>query len=129
MKNKNTTNYISSLYGNNVDFNKLMLLILIQLFEPPDNYLKVRNATFESVIFEQLNLGNNSNDWMNIKSDIQLIFKNLNYSDLETFYSYINFLWYSSLPFFDVQNYTAGGATQTNKNVKNLKNRFTQNWQ
>jgi hypothetical protein len=114
------------MYGKNVGFSKLMLLILIQLCKPPDSYLKVRNTTFESVIFEQLNLGNNSTDWMNLKSEIQLIFQNLNYSDSQPFYSYINFLWYSSLPCFDVQNYTAGAAN-INKNVMNLKNRSIQN--
>ena len=93
--NKNSTNFISGIYGNNVDFDKLMLLILIQICKPPDSYLKVRNTTLESVISEQLNLEKSSNDWMNLKSEIQSIFKNLNYSDLETFDSYINFIWYS----------------------------------
>ena len=127
MMNKNSTNYISGIFGDNVDFSKLMLLILIQLCEPPDSYLKVRNTTFESVIFEQLNLENTSTGWMNLKSEIQSIFENLTYSDMEPFNSYINFLWYSSLPCFDVQNYTAG-ATKTNKNLMNLKNKFIHNW-
>jgi len=119
MLNESSKNYISSIYGENVDFSKLLLLILIQLCKPPDSYLKVRNATFESVIFEQLKLGNNSSDWLNLKSEIQLIFQNLNYTDSEPFTSYINFLWYSSLPCFDVQNYTAGDIKKCNESFNN----------
>jgi len=96
---------ISGLFGENVDFRKLLGLVVLQAFKNPDNYIKVKTKNILQVMSEKLNLINN---WSSLKSDYQSIFEKLNKSDEKTFYYYMNFMWYSSLPCFDVENFTAG---------------------
>jgi hypothetical protein len=109
LENNIITKNIADVFGSNVNFAKLIELILSLTFKNPDNYYKVKNKNIMDVISERLNLTTNVTDWSNLKSEIKSIYKNLNNSNSEKpFIFVLNSLWYSSLPCFDVQNITAG---------------------
>ena len=99
---------IFRLFGDNVDFFTLLKLVVAQIYRTPDDYFNIKGKTLVESIAAQLTPDNYSANFSQSKSEFQSILKNLNNSNEEPFYAYLNFLWYSSLPCFDVENITAG---------------------
>jgi hypothetical protein len=110
MESHSTTKIIAGLFGENMNFSKLKEFILSLVFKNPDDYYKVKDKKFLEVISEQFNLTKNVTNWSNLKWEMQSIFEKLNNSNEKPFYFILNFMWFSSLPCFDVQNMTAGNT-------------------
>ena len=115
--NKSALPIIYGLFGNNVDFRTLLDLVVLQVFENPDNLLRIRPKDLLQVITEELTP---ENSWSDTKSKYQSIFQKLNSSDEVTFYAYLSFVWYSSLPCFDVENFTSGIECKLTLSLKSL---------
>jgi len=110
----NVNKVITGLFGENVNFSTLLGLVVAQIYRKPDDYFKVDSKSLEEVITEKLTQENDCKNCSKTKLEYQSILKNLNNSDEEPFYAYMNFLWYSRLPCFDVPNLTAGARCQKN---------------
>jgi hypothetical protein len=100
-----TEMYFTDLFGFNVDQDELNKLILMQIFKNPEKYMKVfRNKNnFGALISEALH---NSSNVSTDKLKLQSTFKKFIMSE-KVFYAYFSFLWFSSLPCFDIANFTA----------------------
>jgi hypothetical protein len=97
--------YFADTFGTDMNVSSLFELISIQLYKTPDKYLPFLQGSnnFESMIEATLEGFSNISQK---KIEIQSNFKQLNMS-MEGFRAYFSFLWYSSLPCFDVTNITA----------------------
>ena len=87
-----------------IDHLILTTLATLHIFKSPDNLMRVFNKTFENIISEQL-----ENSTLSIrnfsKTDLIATFKKLNL--VKGFDQYFSFLWFSSLPCFDIKDFTA----------------------
>jgi len=95
--------YFTDNFGINMNVSEMFDLISTQLYKTPDKYLKLQGGNFESIIKAALE---GSLNISHKKSRMQANFRQLNMSK-EGFGAYFSFLWYSSLPCFDVTNITA----------------------
>ena len=91
--------FLAGTFGIDMSITDLFQLISTQLYKTPDKYLKLTaGKNFESLINAALEGSSNISQ---TKLEMQSNFKKLNMSN-EGFRAYFSFLWYSSLPCFDV---------------------------
>ncbi len=93
---------VFGLFGKNANFSTLLDLVKLQVSKNPDDFLQIRNKNLVKVISEKLTIGDSE------KLFYKSIFKRLKNSDEDTFDAFMNFVWYSSMPCYDVENFTAG---------------------
>ncbi len=97
--------YFTDLFGSNISTEDVFRLIFMQLLRNPEKYLKLSLSknNFETLISDAVEYTANFSEE---KLNLQSTFSKLNMSE-KVFSSYFSFLWYSSLPCFDIANLTA----------------------
>ena len=95
------------MFGGQISGDVFDCLINLQLYKSPDSFLKIDSQNSESQLYEFLKGGGGEKleSLAQKKAEIKSVFQKL---DLSTYFEkYFSLLWYSSLPCFDVQNYTS----------------------
>ena len=103
----------SHMFGGKISGDDFDYLINLQLFKSPDDYLKIESQDSVSQLNEFLKGGGGEKleGLAQKKDEIKSVFQRL---DLSTYFEkYFSLLWYSSLPCFDVQNYTSQKSGDT----------------
>ena len=98
---------LSHLFGEKFTVDDFKYLITLQVFKSPDHYLKMMFQNFESQLdsFLDGSFEESPESLAQRKSEAKLAYQTLNLST--DFEKYFSLMWFSSLPCFDVQKYSA----------------------
>ena len=104
------------MFDGQIDINEYTLLITLQLYKSPDQFLNMRSATNSDSLLSDFLKGRSQKS--PYKALAKSIFEKV---DLSAYFErYFYTMWFSRLPCFDVQNYTA----ETNGDTSILKKCF-----